>query len=243
MHKRVYTGLSAVALAATLMAPTMSLAKEKESESHKSMKPRLTSTVAIDGKGDNNGLAKFKKHSENRRLVQVTGKVTAVSATSITIERRSGEEIKNVNGTRVVKPTKSYTFAITGTTSVLRKYKGTATINEVMLGDTVKIWGTKLVGGNALIIWDSSIWYAEVRGVVSNLNATAKAFTLTVTKDKVEYSTTVKFDDATTFLMSDGTAKTAADLANGQTIKVKGAWDSVGKFLFAKRIVIFPATI
>jgi len=234
MHKRMFAGFSTLAITATLLAPSFAMASENETK-----KPKLSETVAIDSKGDNNGLSKFKKHSENRHLKQVVGKVTAIVAPVADPKTDGSITIKKENG-------KSYTFSFDSTSSTkyttfLRKYKGTATWNEIMVGDAVHVFATKLVGGKAIIVWNKGIWYAEVKGVVSNLNSTTMAMTLTVTKNGVEYTTTVKYDAFTTFLMKDGTAKTAADLANGQSIKIKGTWDVAGKFLLAKRIVIYPA--
>lgn len=234
MHKRIFAGFSALAITATLLAPSFAMAQENETK-----KPKLSETTAIDAQGDNNGLAKYKKHSENRNLKQLVGVVTTIVA-PVTDPKTDGTiTIKKANG-------KSYTFSFDSTSSTkyttfLRKYKGTATWNEIMVGDAVHVFATKLENGRAIIVWDKGIWYAEVKGVVSNLNTTTMAMTLTVTKGGVEYTTTVKYDALTTFLMKDGTAKTAADLVNGQTIKVKGAWDVAGKFLLAKRIVIYPA--
>ncbi len=233
MHKRMFAGFSALVIATTLLAPSMTMAKDKL--------PRLGAPIAIDGQGDNNGLAKYKKHSENRHLKQVVGVVTAIVA-PVTDPKTDGSiTIKKSNG-------KSYTFSFDSTSSTkyttfLRKYKGTATWNEVMVGDSVHIFASKLEKGKAVIVWDKGIWSAEVKGVVSNLNSTTMAFTLTVTKGGIEYTTTGKYDTLTTFMMKDGTAKTAADLANGQTVKIRGTWDMVGHFLLAKKIVIYPATI
>ncbi len=244
MPKRILVGFSTLLVVATVLAPSVSLAKDSQSKKL----PRLTAPVAIDGQGDSQGISDFKKDNENTRLKAVTGKVTAVSATSITIARNLKTVTTDPTSTvtkqstdPTTTTTTSLTYTIDAKTHVLRKYKGTATVNEIMVGDSVKIWAAKL-SGTALVIWDTSIWYVEVRGAVSSLDSTAKAFTLTVTKNKVEYSTTVKYDDATIFLMKDGTSKTAADLANGQTIKIKGSWNTLGKFILAKRIVIIPAT-
>lgn len=232
MYKRVLMGFSALAIAVTLIVPAVSFAKEKETK-----KPKLTETTVIDSRGDDNGLAKYKKHLENKRLKQIEGVVTAIT----------GPVAPSTEGTMVVKKSngKSYTFTFDSTsatkyTTFLRKHKSTATWNEVMVGDAVHVFTTKLEKGKAVIVWDKGIWYTEVKGTISNLNVDGKAFTLTLTREHVEFTTTVKFDAFTTFMMKDGTAKTSADLANGQTVKIKGTWDMVGKFLLAKRLIIYP---
>ncbi len=241
MSKRLLAGLGALAMVVSMAAPSVTLARETKHE-------KLKETVAIDGKGDKDGLARFESEDRGRKHKFVTGKVTAISATSITILTPGTAPVANTNTTNTNSDSKpkalpgtSYTFAITSATHYVRKYKGTASWNEIMLGDTVKVWADKLVDGTAKLIWDTSIWYSEVKGVVSNLNVTGMALTLTVTMKGVEYNTTVKMDSATTYLMKDGTAKAITDLANGQTIKLRGSWNSVGKYLLAKRIVIMPA--
>jgi hypothetical protein len=238
MYKRILVGFSALALVTTLVAP---MATQAKSDKHL---PKLVNPLSIDGKGDRDGIGRYNSENKNKKRRVVVGTVTAISATSITVQvgKGSDDSNKNSNGNSNTNTSKvkTYTFTIDANTKIIRKFKGTATVNEIAVGNFVQIWATSLTNGTAKLIWDKSIWYVEVRGVVSNLNTTTKMFTFTVTKDKVEYTTTVKYDDATTFLMKDGTAKTAADLANGQTVKVRGAWDTVGKFIMAKRIVIYP---
>lgn len=230
MNKRIFAGFSALAITATLLAPSMAMARENEDRP-----ARLSAPFAIDAKGDNNGLAKFKKHSENRRLKQVVGVVTAIVAPIVDPKTDGSITVKKSNGT-------SYTFSFDSTSSTkyttfLRKYKGTASWNEVMVGDMVHIFTTKLERGRAIIVWDKGIWWSEVKGTISNLNAAAMAFTLNVTIRGVVFSTTVKVDAATAYRMGE-TDKTLADLANGQTVKVRGSWNALGSFLLAKKITI-----
>ena len=113
---------------------------------------------ALDGKGDRNGIGMFKRLEENKTMVYANGKVTAVSATSITLAVRSKKaevsaQTENTNSTSddAVVIT-SYTFGVDATTKVLRKFKGTASITEVAVGDSVKLWGTKFEGGVAKLI-------------------------------------------------------------------------------------------
>ncbi|MEK7636887.1 MAG: DUF5666 domain-containing protein [Patescibacteria group bacterium] len=228
--QKIITGISVLAVAAALLAPTGSSAKEKKSNKM----PDMSAPFAIDAAGDNNGLGKFKKHSVNGKLKQVKGAVTVITGPvapatdgSITVKKSNGKE---------------YTFTFDSTsatkyTTFLRKYKGTATWNEIMVGDAVHVFATKLVGGKAIIVWDKGIWWAEVKGTISNLDATAKSFTLTVTMKGIDFTTTVKTDDATTYRQGD-TDKAFTDLANGQKVKVRGSWNAVGSYLLAKKIVI-----
>lgn len=237
MHKKLLVGIGAAALVVALGMPAVSQAKSKRL-------PMLPAPTAVDSKGDASAIGRYNSEQKNSKRKVVSGTVTAVSATSITVQvgiKSSDDSNKNTNTTSNTNATvtpKTYTFIINDATKIIRKHKAMATINEVAVGDMVQVWSTKLASGVATLIWDKSIWYAEVHGVVSNLNTTTGMFTFTVTKDKVEYSTTVKYDTMTKFLKKDGTVVTSASLANGQSLKVQGAWDSVGKFLLAKRIVI-----
>lgn len=224
---------SSVALALTLLLPFVAEAKNKP----------MGAPFAIDSLGDNNGLGKYKKHSVNGKLKQVVGQVTAVTdPVEVTVDGKT-----YMQGTLTVKKSngKTYTFNFDSTstnkyTTFLRKYKGTATWNEIMVGDAVHVFATKLVGGRAIIVWDKGIWWSEVRGVISNLDTVNKMFTLTVTIKGIPFNTTVKVDDLTTYRMGD-TTKTFADLANGQTVKVRGSWNVAGSFFLAKKIVILES--
>ncbi|MBI5466658.1 MAG: hypothetical protein HY975_00370 [Candidatus Kerfeldbacteria bacterium] len=226
--------LSAVALAVVggMLVPAMSEAKSK---------PKFSNPVAIDGHGDRNGIGKFNSENKEKKRRVVSGIVTAVSTTSITVEVGVSQSDKNTNSsnanTNTTVTKKTFTFAVDSNTKVIRKFKGTASITEVMVGDRVQVWATSLTNGTAKLIWDKSIWWAEVRGKISNINDTAKTFTLTITKNKVEFTTTVKANDLTTY-WQDGVAKTWDDLANGQTVVVRGTWDSVNSQFLARKITI-----
>lgn len=215
MRKFVY-GAATLVTAAAMFLPAVSQAKTL---------PRFSNPLAIDGKGDANAIGKFNKNNANAKLFHMSGKVTAVSATSITV----------VNGSSPA----SHTFTVNSSTTVIRKFKGTASITEVMVNDQVSLWATK-DNGNALLVWDKSIWWAESRGVISNLNTTTGAFTLTITLKGVQYSTTVNTNSQTTYRMG-GVAKSLTNLANGDTVTVRGTWNSTLKVFLARKITINKA--
>ncbi len=235
MNKRFLLSLGALALTASVVVPSMVFAKTKVKL------PKLSNPIAIDSKGDANAIGKYNSEVKNTKRHVVTGTVTAVSATSITVSVKTklSDSTANANtNTGTTVTTKSYTFTVNSSTKVIRKFKGTATINEVMVGDSVQVWNTALTNGAATLIWDKGIWSAEVTGTVSNLNTSGMAFTLTVTMKGIQYTTTVKMDSATTYVAKDGTVKAISDLVNGQTVKVRGSWNSVGNYMLAKRMVI-----
>lgn len=226
MRHRILTGVSGLAVAATMLLPMATMARGTEH-------PRLKSPVALDAKGDDHGIKAYNSERKNKKHRFVTGTVTAVSATSITVSVTKPADAN----TNTVASTTSYTFAIDSHTNYDRKFHGTANADEIQVGDTVQVWATSLTNGTAKLIWDKSIWWVDLKGTVSNLNTTTMAFTLTVKYLGQDVSTTVKYNATTKFMMGS-TAKTAADLANGQTLRMRGSWHVVGSWLLAKKINI-----
>ena len=180
----------------------------------------MTNPVTVEA-ADRTLEKEMNKHERNRKVVKVTGTVKAISATSITVTSK----------------TTDYTFTIATTTKMLRKHHGKATMNEIVVGDHVKVWADKKVGGTAKMIWDKDIWAVKFPGTISNIDVANKTLTLTITWKMFDVTSTVKWDD--TLVIKQGTVvKTVADLANGQKITVAGSWNAIGKFIFAKTIKI-----
>ncbi len=224
--KKPLLGLSALAMVATMVLPLAASAKTEH---------KLGNPDSIEH-SDSNTNGKFNSENHNTKRRHVTGRVTAVSATSITVSIGSGSTNSNGNSNTNSTTVKTFTFKVDANTMVIRKFKGKSDISEVAVGDTVMVWADKLVGGTAKLIWDKSTWWVGIGGKVSNRNVTNKTFTLTITKNKIEFTTTVKTDSSTTFWQG-ATAKTFADLTNGQKVAVRGSWDNVGKFILAGKVV------
>lgn len=191
---------------------------------------------AADLKGDNNGIGLFHRNEANKKLVKVFGKITAISDTSITILSK-----RNLENSSSVHTATSYTFTIDSTTKILRRFRATALVGELTVGDQVRVWGTKLTDGTAKLIWDSSIWWIRLNGTISNLNATDKTFDLIITRKSQNdtpktFTVAVKTNDATMFVKADGTAGTWTDLTNGATVRIRGVWNHVGRYLTARNI-------
>lgn len=233
-------------LAALVLVPMTAMAKAKAKT------PKPLTTIGSSEKASRNAIGLFNRNKANKKLYFVNGQVSAVSPTSISVsvtyknvsasqENATTFSVEPVATTFSIEPigvtTKTYIFAVDENTIILRKFKARTGINEVAVGDKVMIWATKMTDGTAKLIWDKSIWFASTSGKVSALDTTAKTFTLTITKHRVEYTTTVKWDDVTTVWQGD-TAKAITDLANGQVVKIQGSWNSVGKYLYAKKIFL-----
>lgn len=227
MKKKVMKFLTPV-VALGMVLPLIALARENGD----STPVQYGSWVkAVDEHGDRNAIGKFNSSNVNVRLVRFEGVVTAVSSTSISVKRtKSGVDT-------------TYTFKIDSSTAVIRKFKGTASIGEVAVGDKVKVWASALTDGTAKLIWDKSIWWVALKGTLSALDSTAKTFTLTVTRKEPETGldmtlvVPITTSDATTYWMGM-TTKTFSDLANGQTVSLRGSFNSVGKYVWAKKISI-----
>lgn len=186
---------------------------------------------AIDLHGDHNAIGKFNSNNGNHRLAHVEGVVTVASPTSISVKQTK-------NGVDT-----TYAFTVDSNTTIIRKFKGTAAIGEVGVSDKVKVYATALTSGTAKLIWDKSIWWVALKGTISALDTTAKTFTLNVTRKEPEtglpmtLAVPITTSSMTTFWQGV-TAKAFTDLANGQTVNLRGTFNFVGKFVLASRISI-----
>lgn len=236
MHKN-FLRLAALATAAGMLAPFMASAHTVDSEPGRGGSSLSSWVKAVDGNGDANAIGKFNSNEANKSLVRVNGKVKAVSSTSITVTQYSLDSA----GAPVVK---DYTFVVDSTTVVIRKFKGTASIAEVSVGDKVGIWATSKIGGTAKLIWDKSIWWVALSGKISDLDATAMSFNLVVTRKESQtginltMTVPVRATSSTTFMKADGTVGAWADLANGQNVNVRGTFDRVWMLVWAKKVTI-----
>lgn len=185
---------------------------------------------ATDEKGDANALGKFHSNTLNKHLFVFTGNVTAVSASSVTVKRTSSSGVVT-----------TYTYTVDTTTAVIRKFKGTASIADVTVGDKVQVWSTLRTGGIAKLIWDKSIWRVDLKGTVSALDTTAMTFTLTVTRKEPETGLQMTLaipikTTATTAYWDGITPITFGDLTNGEVVKLVGTFDTIGKYVTATKV-------
>lgn len=211
---------------------------------HSAKAEAATSTVgfisrpseAADLKGDNNGIGRFNRNENNKLLFRIHGTITSLSDTSITImsKKMLGDSLKATADT-------SYTFSIDETTKVLRRFRAASSVAEMTVGDQVRIWATKLTGGNAQLIWDKSIWWIRVTGTISNLDTVNQTFDLLITRTAADgtvrtFSVSVKTTDATVYVTANGAPALFTDLANGSEAQVRGVWNHIGCYLTARNI-------
>lgn len=187
---------------------------------------------AVDERGDSNAIGKFNSSEANVGFVRFVGTVTEVSASSISVERA------NSQGDPTIR-----TFIVNAETKVIRKFKSSASINEVVIGDRVKVWASSLTDGTAKLIWDKGIWWVALRGTISDVNTTDESFTLTVRRKEPETKLTmtmtvpVTTSDRTTYWM-DSASTSFSDLTNGQTVRIRGTFNAVGRYILANRVTV-----
>lgn len=222
--------LAVVVIAASFATPFLSKAEEVDTTPGTGKSVVKSWVQAEDGTGDANSIGKFKSAKENKKYVRVNGTVTAVSETSVTIEKGST----------------SYTYVVDANTAVIRRFKGKASIGEVSVGDVVSIWTTKKADGTAKLIWDKSIWRISVTGAVADLDTTAQTFNVVIEKKEphtglmMTLTVPVRTSSDTTYFIGD-TAASFSDLTNGQTVKVRGTWNIEGKYEMASKVIIVPS--
>lgn len=231
---RLSTKILTAASGLMLLAPFIASAHGPLSAMNKHVKLQApASSETTDRKTVN----AFNGNEKNTKLFKVEGKVTAISATSVSLTSTSRKRVTDPTTMKKTwtTVTTNYTFTIDAKTKLVRKFKGVSSVNEIAVGDSIRVWATSATNGTAKMIWDKSIWWVVFPGTISALDATNKTFTLNIPWHGISVTTTVKWDDMTK-VMQGTTVKTAADLANGQSVKVRGSWNSVGMFILAKSI-------
>ncbi len=232
--RKFLTSAVGLAMVATMFAPSLSSAK---SETAGIAKFSASDDNALDHKGDDKGMKAFHRIAEDSAYAFVKGRVTAISTTSISVS-----VMHHADSDAATLITTVYTFNIDSITKVIRKFKGTAGVNEVSVGDLVSVWASDLTNGHARLIWDQSIWWGEVKGTVSELDVTNNTFKLILKSSENHGITTTSVAtivvDTNTTYSKDGVAKTLSDLANGQKVKIRGSWNNPDKSFLAKTVAI-----
>lgn len=225
--KKTLRILAVAAVSAGLVTPLLAHAEDVDSTPGTGKSVVKSWVQAEDGKGDAISIGKFNAAKANKKYVRVNGTVTAVSETSITVEKGST----------------SYTYAVDANTAVIRRFKGKSSIAEVSVGDTVSVWATKKTNGTAKLIWDKSIWKVGITGVVADLDTTSGTFNVVVSRKEphtglmMTLTVPVRTSDATKYFIGT-TPASLSDLADGQTVKASGVWNMEDKYLQSGKVVI-----
>lgn len=147
--------------------------------------------------------------------VQVTGTVSGVSGTTITLSsvKKPLTSTSSTSSTVTVDTSSSTVFKDPGISS--------ASISDVQTGDTVKVVGTQLGQVSGVLTINATqvvVPLVTVKGTVGNLGSTS--FTLTSTGSTV--TTTVDVTSTTKFIVPGTKSATISSLANGDTARVTG---------------------
>ncbi len=142
-----------------------------------------------------------------------TGKLTAKSDTSLTVE----------------KDGKSFTVPIDSNTQFKRRFWGKATLAEMSVGDTINVIGLwaddQHTTITAKLVRDISIqarfgvFFGEVKSLLSN------GWLMTTVSGK-RADQTVTVDSSTKFSNRKGETITQSEITVGQRVRVKGLWNS-----------------
>lgn len=158
-----------------------------------------------------NNLQQIKLEFTNKRAELGNVQITAKDATSITV---------NDNGT-------SIKVDLQTDTHFRRKFWGDSNLNEISVGDSVTVvgrWTSELKTEiKAVLIRDLSIQkrFGTFFGTVKTITDTGFVMTTIQRGDE-----TVTLDSTSKLVNRKGTAITASDIQVGQTIRVRGMWNS-----------------
>ena len=161
-------------------------------------------------------------HIEPNGEIKLSGKLTAMAGTTLTVASWGGNWTVDASNVKVV-----------------RRYNGESTLGEMQVGDMLIVHGQASMSGLTVIarmIHDESIQKrgADFFGVISNLNASStSSFTLTVEK-KGALSITTNAD--TKIFINGQAASTTAGLTNGMYARVTGVWNTANSSVIAATI-------
>lgn len=161
-------------------------------------------------------------HIERNGQIKLTGKLTAMASTTLTVASWGGNWTVDAAQVKVV-----------------RRFNGESNLSEMQVGDMVMIDGqASMTGLNvvARMIHDESIQKknADFFGVISNVNASSTvSFTLTVDK-KGPLSITTNAD--TKIFINGTAASTTEGITNGMYARITGVWDTTNSSVIASAV-------
>ena len=211
--KKVGFGLTILALSLTLFGPIRAANTSSQLESDSSQNIRVLSQFSL-----------------------VTGELTAVGSSTTT----------PVNFTLTLDPqhqSRSITVVADDGTIFVRHFFGRSSLSELAVGDHLQIFGRYDEMGvlHALAVKDQSIQLASnLTGNITALDPAAKTFTLSHTNgfSAKWLPLTVRINDNTKIVSTDGKLLSLADLQMQQQVRVSGVLNTQGKFLTASQIKV-----
>ncbi len=162
----------------------------------------------------------------------LSGTISAITLTGTGLPATLTVDLKNGQ---------KWTVNVTSSTKLFRRYMGTATINEFLVGDKVEARGTQGTGLvlNARVVRDNSVVIKnrDFVGTISSIDSSAQSFVIPIKRKGATSNLTVTTTSATKFY-NDGTAISFADLTVGAKVKVLGVYNETAKTLAASRVFI-----
>jgi len=154
----------------------------------------------------------------NSGSVDLTGTVSLVSGSAISVSSWLGTWVVNVTPTTMLQ--------------------NGLTLSNIKTGDTVKVSGTLGTGMsiNATKVKDSAVSLHNFTGTTSNVNATAQTFTLT-THNKGSYNVVA---NSNTQIVVNGNLATFGNISNGVQASVFGSLNTTTSTITATTIKIPP---
>ena len=178
--------------------------------------------VGLEIKGK--ALGRIKERKQEHRHV-ISGKVTAATATNITVIAKNGTV---------------YTVTVTGDTKIEKAFGVSIPFADIKVNDNVWVKGlvtNNVIAARSIFVTPVNTHPARAKGEVKAVSG--NTVTVQTNNHGVVSDVTVKTDANTQVTKADGTLGATADVTVGSKVKVKGLWDEVLNVLNAIKIRIW----
>lgn len=131
----------------------------------------------------------------------------------------------------------TYTVNATADTTLVRKFGGPSLLDEFVVGDTLRVWGTltdTTIAATRIRNYSIQRVGGTFKGTITSIDTTAQSFVLD-TRHRDDQTVTVT---SATKIFQGNRGGVFGDLAVGQTVKVIGLWRRSADQIRADRILI-----
>ncbi len=131
----------------------------------------------------------------------------------------------------------AYTVNVTSSTRIVRKYQGPSSLEEFVVGDDLRVWGTltgTTIDATKLKNYSIQRVGGTFWGTILSIDSAASTFVLDA-RGRDDQTVVVR---STTKIFQGNRAGVFADLSTGQTVRVIGVWRKSAKQVLADRILI-----
>ncbi len=180
---------------------------------------------------------KLRTNVFNAELLEIAG---TIPPTTIKVKILESPTLKygDVNNLIGV-PGDERTVNITENTKLVRRWFGTATLDEFTIGDTLMIVGRANDDGtiDAKLVRNNDIWRATSKGVAGEIiliDAANNRFVVSW----LGQSKIVKVTNATKIVIGTNTSATISDLSVGDKVRGRGVWSATTQTMTADIVVV-----